>query len=307
MRPMRYDVLIACLSAGLAMLPATGVAAGPSYLAQARTDTGEGPDLSAVAFTPPAPGTVAILILSGEEAGLALSDIYADARKAIEGHTALNVAPLDAIGLAEREAAIRECAGKADCFARKVRINSGTIDQLLTVSVDRLDQGLLLGFRLVDVKTEQELGATGDEVPVGMSMFGAMEQQLGQVFPTTIWNQIASVTITTEPPNAEVSLGGRACASPCELKRMIPGTYEVLIKKAGYVPWNGTVTLTPDRPAVVDTVLAEPAGGITSSPLFWGAIGAAVVGAGIATFFLLRPDDRTINLCIAPTEAACAM
>jgi hypothetical protein len=305
MRPMRYDALIACLTAGLAMLPATGIAAGPSVLAQARTDTG--PNLAAQAPAPPRPGTVAILILSGEEAGLALSNIYSDARKAIEGHTAMNVAPLDAIGLAEREAAIRECAGKADCFARKVRINSGAIDQLLTVSVDRLDQGLLLGFRLVDVKTEQELGATGDEVPVGMSMFGAMEQQLAQVFPTTVWNQIAAVTIQTEPANAEVSIGGRACASPCELKRMIPGTYEVTIKKAGYVPWTGTVTLTPDRAANVNTILAEPAGGITSSPLFWGAIGAAVVGAGVATFFLLRPSDRSIRLCIAPTEDVCPM
>lgn len=304
---MRHDALIACLVAGLATLPVAARAEnGP--LRQARTDRSEAPpDLSAYPKAPPVPQTVAVLILSGEEAGLPLSDVYASARKAIEAHTALNVAPLDAIGLAEREAAIRECAGKADCFARKVRSSAGSIGLLLTVSVDRLDAGLLLGFRLVDVGTEQELGATGDEVPVGMSLVGAMEQQLPEVFPATVWDQIAALQITTEPSNAEVAVGPRSCASPCELRRMIPGTYEVHIKKAGYVPWTGTVTLTPDRMATVDTVLAEPAGGITSSPLFWGALGAAVVGAGVATFFLLRPTDRTINLCIAPTEDLCQM
>ena len=58
---------------------------------------------------PPQVQTVAILILSGEESGIPLSQVYGDARKAIERHTALSVAPLDAIDLAVREAAVREC------------------------------------------------------------------------------------------------------------------------------------------------------------------------------------------------------
>lgn len=303
MAAMRVDALIGLLVAGLVAVPATASAAPPgSVLMQARSDDGAGPNLAPQPQAPPRAQTLAVLILSGEEAGVPLSDVYTSAVRAIESHTALNVVD---VAVSERETAIRECAGKAACFAQKVRSAAGSVDLLLTVSVDRLDEGLLLGLRLVDVITYDELGATGDEIPVGMSLVGAMETQLADVFPRSVWDQIASVEIETTPANAEVSIAGRSCASPCSLSRMIPGTYEVAIKKAGYEPWRGTVTLTPGRPAKVNTVLVEPEGGITSSPVFWGAIGAAVIGAGVATFFLLRPENRTINLCIARSEDLC--
>src|SRR5688572_14572077 len=74
-------------------------------------------NLEVEAQPPPRAQTVAILILSGEEAGIPLSEVYGNARKAIEENTALVVAPLDVLALEEREAAVRECAGKAACFA----------------------------------------------------------------------------------------------------------------------------------------------------------------------------------------------
>lgn len=264
------------------------------------------PNLDVKPTPPPRMQTVAILILSGEDAGIPLSEIYGNARKAIEENTSLNVAQLDVIGLNEREAAIRECAGKAACFAQKVRANATTqVDLLLTVSVDRLDEGTLVGFRLVDVGSEQEIGAAGDEVPVGMSMLGAMERQLPDVFPKSVWGQIANLEVGTTPEGAEVNAAGRSCVSPCALTRLPPGTYVISIKKAGYEPWTGNVTLDARQTTKVEQALAEPPAGITSNPLFWTGIAAVVVGAGIGAFFLLRPQDRIVNICIADNPSDC--
>jgi hypothetical protein len=263
-------------------------------------------NLEVEATPPPKVQTVAILILSGEEAGIPLSEVYGNARKAIEENTALVVAPLDVLALEEREAAVRECAGKAACFAAKVRANATTqVDLLLTVSLDRLDEGTLLGFRLVDVGSEEEIGTAGDEVPVGMSMLGAMERQLPDVFTTRVWGQIANLTVTTQPDGAEVTVAGRSCVSPCDLTRIVPGRYDIGIKKSGYEPWAGTVTLKPKESAKVEQTLNEPPAGITSSPFFWGGIAAVVVAAGVGAFFLFRPESRVVSICIAEDPGLC--
>ncbi|MCK6552824.1 PEGA domain-containing protein [Myxococcota bacterium] len=276
---------------------------GEVLVAQARAEV----DLSARAV--PRARTVAILVLSGEEIGVPLSQIYSDARSVIEAHTALTVAPLDVISLDERAAVVRECAGRGACFAQKVResATASNVSLLLTVSADRLDEGFLLGFRLVDVDTSRDVGAAGDEVPAGMSMLGAMEQQLPGVFPASIWDQISTVQVETTPANAEVTVGGRACASPCELTRMAPGGYEVTVRKAGFAPWTGSVTLDPRETSKVTATLEplETSGGVLSSWVFWAAVGAVVVGGTAAAVVLAQPSDRVVSICIAEDRSLC--
>jgi PEGA domain-containing protein len=249
--------------------------------------------------------TVAILIISGEEIGVPLSEIYSNARRVIESSTALTVAPLDVISREERTEAIQKCAGDGACFAGKFRAIAANVGLLLTVSADRLDEGFLLGFRLVDVETQKEIGAAGDEIPVGMSMIGAMENQLPSVFPASIWGQIATVSIESDPPGAEISVGGRSCVSPCELARMVPGRYDITIRKAGYAPYQGTVTLAAKDTAKVSQALKVPDSSIVASPLFWGIIAAVVVVGGAISFIALRPSDRTVNICIADRQSLC--
>ena len=292
--------------AATALSSATALAApNPGALRQQRSDAAP-PDLNLRPKAPANAQTLAILILSGEEAGVPLSQVYADARKAIEANTALNVAPFDVIAVGQREEAIRDCAGDASCFARKVRENASMeVDLLLTASVDRLDDGLLLGLRLVEIGGGQELGAAGDEIPVGMSMAGAMEGQMPSVFPGSVWGQIAGVDITTTPEKAEVTIAGRSCVSPCQLRRLIPGTYEVSIKKSGYISTSEAITLPAKEIVKLQTELAEPEGGVLSSPFFWGGVAAVAVGAAVAVAFAVRPSDRVINVCIADDRALC--
>ncbi|MCB9655906.1 MAG: PEGA domain-containing protein [Deltaproteobacteria bacterium] len=256
--------------------------------------------------TPTTPETVAILVLSGDETGVPISEIYSAARRALELNTAYVVAPLDVIGIAEREDAIRVCAGRAACFAEKVRANSSGVDVLLTTSVDALDTGLLLGVRLVDVREGKELGATGDEIPAGMSLLGAMERQLATVVPPSVWGNIAQIEIETIPPNVEVIVGARACASPCELTRMIPGTYPVTLRKGGYITWTGELTLERKKTEHLSRTLVEPETSILESPVLWAGVGVVVVATAVTSFFLLRSNSQTVSLCIARDASLCS-
>jgi hypothetical protein len=272
-------------------------------------------NLAAAAKAEPAPDSsrltkvlakqVVILFLSGEEIGLQLPEIYANARRVIESNTALNVAALDIISLDERTKWRKDCAGKGDCFASKVREAQSNAGLLLTVSADRLDEGYLLGFRLVDVETSKEIGAAGDEVPVGMSMLGAMEHQLPSVFPPWIWGQVATLQIESEPQGAEVNVAGRSCVSPCELTRMPPGKYDIAVRKTGYLPYQGAVTLNAKETTKVSQALKEPDSSIFASPIFWIVTGVVVVAGGVAAAVALRPTDRVVNVCIAAQQSLC--
>ena len=250
--------------------------------------------------------TVAILILSGEEAGIPLSQLYGDARRVIEDNTPLNVAPLDVIALNQREAAIRDCAGKPECFAKKVRVSATShVDWLLTVSIDRLEDSTLIGLRLVDVGSAEEIGAAGDEVPLGMSMIGTMERQLPSVFGETVWGQIATLEVKTSPEGAEVTVAGRSCVSPCVLTRLPPRTYAISLKKTGYDPWEGNVTLAARETVRVEETLSAPPDSIVTSPWLWSGVAIAAVGVGVALFFALRPVDTVVNICLTDNEARC--
>ena len=250
---------------------------------------------------------IAVLILSGPQVGLPLSDIYLAARRALEARTALRVLPLDLLGMSGREAAIRECAGNPACFARRVRAVATDVDLLLTISLDQIRDKILLALRLVDIPSEQAIGASAEEVPMGMSLVGGMERQLPRVLPGTIWDQVATVRVESEPSTAEVTVGSYTCVSPCRLKRMVPGTYSVSVQKAGYETWRGTIVVAARRSARVQAVLREEesSSGILSSPYFWGAVGLVAVGAGILTFLLVQPGDQLVNVCIAGSQDQC--
>ena len=100
-------------------------------------------------------------------------------------------------------------------------------------------------------------------------------------------------------------VAGRSCASPCELKRMLPGTYEVTIRKSGYVDWRGPVTVLAQQNVTLRQTLQEPDAGIVSSPWLWGGVAVAVAAIGVGTYLALRPEDRLVNVCVAKDPTDC--
>ncbi|MEM7675245.1 MAG: PEGA domain-containing protein [Myxococcota bacterium] len=253
------------------------------------------------------PQTIAIIILPGARVDLPLSDVYASARHVLERKTALRILPLDVLGMSGTKASIRVCAGNPSCFAQRVRTAATDVDLLLTIALDQITDQLLLALRVVDVQSEQAVGASAEEVPVGMSLAAGMEQQLSRVLPDSIWEQVGRLEVTSNPTNAEVSVGAFNCASPCVIRRMIPGTYPVTVRMLEFTPWQRVVTVSAGGTAHANAVLVaeEDERSITSSPLFWGAVGLVAIGAGVLTFFLAQPSDPQVDVCIATMPDQC--
>jgi hypothetical protein len=256
-----------------------------------------------------APKSVGIFVLSGEEVGTPISELYAAARRGIESETALDVAPLEVFPPSVRQTAIRQCAGDGACFAERVRQAGVDVDLLLLISADRIGEGILLGLRLVDLRLaaegkKPELAAVGEELPEGASLLRAMKDYLAGVFPKEIWGQVASVKVEANQPNAEVLVGATPCVSPCKLERMTPGQYEIVIRKAGYREWRGTIDLGSRQDETISATLQEEEASLVANPLFWAAIiGAAAVGVGAV--FLLRPSNSPFEICVADSEEMC--
>lgn len=293
---MKYVVTLSLFS----MLAFGGVASAEGLGVD--QDTGGGPPAKE------RPRSLGIFVLSGEEVGAPRSEMYSSARREIEAKTALDVGGPELFPSSMRETAIRECAGDSACFAERSRQAGVDVDLLLLVSAARVGEGVLLGLRLVDLRItsgKAEIAAVGEQLPEGMSLIRAMGDYLGRVFPPEIWGQVSSVKVDTNQENAEVLVGTRACVSPCKIERMLPGRYDIVVRKSGYEEWRGAVNLSPEKEEVVTVSLIEEPGSVLSSPWFWGAVGVGAAAAVVATVLLVQPSSGTFTVCIAQTPDLC--
>jgi hypothetical protein len=258
------------------------------------------------------PSTVLILVLpSAEFRGDDATEAYATARSAIERGTTLDVLAPDTFTASSRDEAMRACAGDGACFARKV-LEAAPVaasGYLLTISAGRLDEGVLLGLRLVDLRKKADVGKVGKELPPNVNVVRAIGDYISGVFPPSIWNQVASLSIEVSQENASVDVSGAkpySCVSPgCRLARLRPGPYEISVAKQGYRRWTGRAQLEAGQAGSVKVELLPDEAALTASPLFWAAIGAGAIAAGVAGFFLLRPSDGPLALCIASKQTQC--
>lgn len=286
------------LSAGL--LVSSLAAASPALAADAPAAAAEGPTLAR---------SVAIFVVSGEQVGTPISELYAAARRGIEADTALEVAPFEVFPPSMREESIRRCAGDGGCFARAVRDAGVDVDLLLLVSADRLGEGILLGLRLVDLHKkpgeDANIAAVGEQLPEGVSLLRAMKDYLEPVFPKALWGQVASLKIEVDQANAEVLVGQKTCVSPCRFDRLLPGDYEVVVRKKGYQEFKKAISLQSRHDEAMTVSLTEESGSIFSSPFFWGATGAVVAAAAVTTVLIVTSNSGPFVICIAKEEALC--
>lgn len=108
----------------------------------------------------------------------------------------------------------------------------------------------------------------------------------------------ARVTITTTPPDAEVSIDGNFVGTTPATITLTPGTHQVLLARAGYQPWSRDLLVT-DAPASINAILT-PQATMSETParstsitgrLFDGIKDSPLPGAHI---FVLASDRTTI-------------
>lgn len=252
--------------------------------------------------------TLGILVLTPESFELGAGELYQAARKTIEAETVLSVAAFDLFSESVRQGAIRRCAGDAKCFLSQFEQSGVPVDLLLTISVARLEDRLLLGLRLIRANPATELAAGGGEIAWDLPLARVMDTELARIMPRELWGQISFVEARTEPQGAVVRIGGRSCTTPCRIDRLAPGAQDVVVEKAGYTAHQARIDAPAKKGAQLEAkLIALPAQDeqLYESPLFWGAAGVLILGSVTAIALLTRGEPEMDLVCINGDLSAC--
>ena len=257
----------------------------------------------AVQAEPSSSAAMAIVVLTSESANLLRSEVYEVGQRVLKKHTSLEV--LAAITEVS-EAALRRCAGRAACFVQQLDLQGDELKFLLTLSVDQPDDSLVLGLRLINIRTSRQIGAAAQEVPAGMSLDKALEESLARVIPPAYWDQIGSLHVRASVTGAQVLLQEKRCRAPCGFEQLLPGRYEVKVESNDYKPWSQVVHITPGQHLSMEAHLKTASSSVFKRPWFWLVV-AGVAAAGAAGGWLIASGSGgTQEVCFARGSDDCS-
>lgn len=96
--------------------------------------------------------------------------------------------------------------------------------------------------------------------------------------------------ISADREGAAVSVDGLDVGlAPVALRRPA-GAYHVEVRKSGFEPYLADVRLEPAAEVALEAVLAPEEIGLHERWWFWTSIGAALAGAAVVTYFVVRPE-----------------
>lgn len=100
----------------------------------------------------------------------------------------------------------------------------------------------------------------------------------------------ATLQITAVEPGATVTVAGMDVGvAPLSLSRPA-GSYKVLVRKPGFVPYESQVTLQPGEATRLRATLTVEPKALYERWWFWTAAGAVVGGAVLGTYLATRPE-----------------
>ena len=102
----------------------------------------------------------------------------------------------------------------------------------------------------------------------------------------------ASLSITSNEARAAVSIDGvDVGTAPVRLSRPA-GSYRILVRKEGYLPYDGVVRARPGQSLEVPARLIKDEPALTERWWFWTAAGVVVAGAVLGTYAATRPEPE---------------
>jgi hypothetical protein len=148
----------------------------------------------------------------------------------------------------------------------------------------------------------------------GAAPFSADTYQQALTYQKLLRGQLARVTVACEEPGAEVTMdGGPLFVAPGEVSRwVLPGSHQIVVRKAGFLTETRALTLLPGKPGSERLVLRElrslPPKTVrrwsTWKP--WAVVGAGLlVGLGGVPLILQAKSD--LNAYDAAVSQACPM
>ena len=246
---------------------------------------------------------VSIVELAPQLEGPTDVEIYQWAAKGVNFVVGARLRSRDAILKLEGE--IRRCAMDVNCMAQRL-VGEG-VTHAVVVILNRTQAPTTLTTQLIDTKKREVVGSAlqvfhADSAPIS----SVAQSQMTAVFGDAGYGIGGQITFEGTPEDAVLMIapirqGGevldrgplRPLAGRSEA--VDPGRYQIHLSGDGYEPAEVEVEVKFGEESKVTTQL-EPSPGVWASPWLWTGVGVAVVGAGIAAYFLLRPSTYEASL-----------
>ena len=194
---------------------------------------------------------------------------------------------------ADLDGDVVRCDGEARCIgAIGKRLG---VDEVLLIGVSELGDVILTVQRIdsargkVEGRLAEALAA--DAAPAEGELVGYLER----VLPPEDFVRFGTIAVKVNVGGAEILVGGqRRGVSPLPAIRVpAPSTYDIEVKKAGFLPFKAEVEVPPDGAMKVNANLQRPGqGGSAWYAKWWVAAAAGVVVAGAVTGGILYARDR---------------
>jgi hypothetical protein len=102
----------------------------------------------------------------------------------------------------------------------------------------------------------------------------------------------ATIRVSANQPGAVVSIDDLDTGvAPVEVSRP-GGTYRVLVRKSGFLPYSTTVRVNPGEQPSLQATLAEETKPLYRKFWFWSVATVVVAGVAVGTYFLTRPEPE---------------
>ena len=192
------------------------------------------------------------------------------------------------------DADVVKCDGEARCIgAIGQRLG---VAEVVLIGVSELGDVILTVQRIesgsgrVDGRLAEALA--GDAAPADDELVEYLER----VLPPEDFVRFGLIAITVNVGGAEIVVGGhkRGTSPLAAIRVPAPSTYDIAVKKAGFLPFRAEVKVPPDGEMKVNAILQRPGQG-GAGPWYarwWVAAVAGVVVAGAVTTGYVLSRDR---------------
>lgn len=253
---------------------------------------------------------IAIYTVRGDGVSTPLIAFQERARRLLEAHMHAEIVSMRETlvrGGPELNKKLAGCQADPKCYSDLL---GRTLDAryLLVLTATRLDELRLAGGRLLDLQALQSLGESIEEVPSDQSYLDAIDRRVEACIPKERWDPFGSLSVTSEPPGAQVAVQGRVIGlTPLpQVGYLLPGTYEVGVRKSGFEPQSTSVEVRQGEVAQAILQMDPLPEADSNGWMIWAGVGAAaVVAATVVTVVLVTAGGGEASFCSAPDPAAC--
>jgi hypothetical protein len=193
-----------------------------------------------------------------------------------------------------------QCSGDAGCIA-KIGKKLGAAEVVL-IGVSQFGD-VILTLQRIDVAGGRVVMRVAEAMAQGAEPGDAeLVRYLQRVLPKSDFLRFGVIRIDANIAGAAVVIGGkqRGTTPLAPVRVKAPASYDILLKKSGYLPFRATVAVPPDAEVKVEPVLAVKSRDAWYKRWWVLAIAGAAVAGAAAAVVMTRDADNDLPVVIQP-------